>query len=129
MDAKTITVTPSQTGRSFDGTAAVAAAVAALSRTDAPDELVVEADSVTIQPAHGLLDTLAAKYAAERMARGIVVTHGNEQVGHQGGRRPELDPLRDAVRTARPGRWWTRPRSPRPSTEVAKAVKVAAVSA
>ena len=41
---KAIALTPAQTGRTFDGTAAMAAAIAALGRTDAPDELVVEAD-------------------------------------------------------------------------------------
>jgi vancomycin resistance protein YoaR len=79
MDAKTITLTPAKTGRSFDGTGAVAAAIAALSRTDAPDELVVEAAGVTTQPAHGLRDTLAAKHAFERMARGVTVTRGKDK--------------------------------------------------
>src|SRR6478609_2536689 len=79
MGPKTITLTPAQTGRTFDGTAAVAAAIAALGRTDAPEELVVEADTVTTQPAVGLRDTLAAKHAAERMARGIIVTRGSDK--------------------------------------------------
>ena len=79
MGPKSITVTPSQTGRVFDGTAAVAAAITALRRTDAPDELVVEATGVTTQPALGLRDTLAAKHAAERMARGIIVTRGSDK--------------------------------------------------
>ena len=51
--------------------------MAALSRTDAPAELVVEVDGITTQPAHGLRDTLAAKHAAERMMRGVVVTSGD----------------------------------------------------
>ena len=79
MGPKTITLTPAQPGRAFDGTAAVAAAIAALGRTDAPDQLVVEADTVTTQPAVGLQDTLAAKYAAERMARGVIVTRGKDK--------------------------------------------------
>ncbi len=79
MGAKSISVTPARTGRSFDGTAAAAAASAALGRTDAADELVVEAASVTTQPAHGVRETLLAKYAAERMMRGIVVTHGESK--------------------------------------------------
>ena len=76
MDPTSITLTLGRTGRAFDGTAAIAAATDALRRTDAPDELVVEADSLTTQPAIGVLDTLAAKYAAERMARPVVVTRG-----------------------------------------------------
>ena len=76
MDPKSISLTLGRTGRAFDGTAAIAAATAALRRTDAPDELIVEADSVTTQPAIGVLDTLAAKFAAERMARPVVVTRG-----------------------------------------------------
>ena len=128
MGPKTITVTPSQTGRSFDGTTAAATAVAALGRTDAPDELVVEADGVTIQPAHGLVDTLAAKYAAERMARGIVVTHGSDrwaikaavvrswiQFGTQADGSPWPVVDRTAIAKA--------------LTNVAKAVKIPAVSA
>jgi vancomycin resistance protein YoaR len=79
MGKKSITVTPSQTGRAFDGTAAIAAAIAALQRTDAPEELVVDATGVTIQPALGLRDTLAAKHAAERMARGVIVTRGSDK--------------------------------------------------
>ena len=79
MGPKSITVTPSQTGRAFDGTAAIEAAIAALQRTDAPDELVVEAAGVTTQPTIGLRDTLAAKHAAERMARGVIVTRGSDK--------------------------------------------------
>ena len=128
MGPKTITVTPSQTGRSFDGTAAVQAAIAALRRTDAPDELVVEADGVTTQPAHGLRDTLAAKHAAERMARGVIVTRGTDkwaikaavvrswihfETQADGSPWPVVDPT--AISKA--------------LTDVAKAVKVPAVSA
>jgi len=78
MGTTAITITPAQTGQAFDGTAAAAAALELVGRTDAPAEVVVEAAPTRILPKHGDVESLAAKAAAERMIGDIVVTLGKK---------------------------------------------------
>ena len=78
MGARTINITPARAGRTFDGTAAAAAALEVVRRTDAPAEVVVEVAATEIPPEHGDGEALAAKAAAERMIGDIVVTLGNK---------------------------------------------------
>ena len=72
----TIDTTPARAGRTFDGAAAAAAALAVVGRTDAPREVVVDAPASEIPPEHGDAETLAAKTTAGRMIGDVVVTSG-----------------------------------------------------
>jgi Uncharacterized vancomycin resistance protein len=79
MGATGVVITPAQTGRSFDGTAAAAAALEVVRRTDAPAEVVVEVAPTGVPPEHGDVEALAAKVAADRMTRNVVVTLGSKK--------------------------------------------------
>ncbi len=128
MTPTSIDVTPASAGRTFDAAGAVDAAVQAVSALDAPSEVVVEAPAVEIPPAHGDVEALVAKAAAERMVGDIVVTSGKDrwtikaatvrtwlrlETGADGLPWPVADP--DAIAAS--------------LAKVAKAVKVAPVSA
>ena len=66
MTPTSIYTTPASTGRVSDPAAAVDAAVEAVGALDAPSEVVIEAPGVEIPPAHGDVEALVAKAAAER---------------------------------------------------------------
>jgi len=119
---------PAQAGRTFDGADASAAALAVVGRTDAPPEVVVEAAATPVPPAHGDGEALSAKAAADRMVSDVVVTLGKKhwkikaatvrtwlrfETGASGSAAPTVD--LDAI--------------PKSLSKVAKAVKVAPVSA
>ncbi len=119
---------PAQDGRSFDGTAAANAALAALARIDAPPEVAVEAAATPVAPEHGDQVAVAAKSAADRMVGDVVVTLGKKhwkikaatvrtwlrfETAADGSSVPTVD--LDAI--------------PKALGKVAKAVKVAPVSA
>ena len=94
MGPKTITLTPAQTGRTFDGTAAVAAAIAALGRTERRTSWSSRRTRVTTQPAVGL--GTRSRPSTPRSGWRAAHRHPRQrQVDHQGGRRPVLDPFRD----------------------------------
>lgn len=78
MGVQTIYTMPARAGRTFDGTAAAAAALEVVRRTDAPAEVVVEAAATEIPPEHGDGEALAAKAAAERMIGNVVVSLGEK---------------------------------------------------
>ena len=79
MTPTSIDTTPASAGRTFDPAGAVDAAVEAVGALDAPPEVVVEAPAVDIPPAHGDVEALVAKAAAERMVGDIVVTSGKDR--------------------------------------------------
>ena len=70
---------PARAGRSFSGTEAAAGALEVLRRTDAPSEIVVDAQETEIPPAYRDSQALVAKAAAERMVRDVVVTAGKQR--------------------------------------------------
>ena len=128
MTATSIDTTPASAGRTFDAAGAVAAAVEAVGALDAPSEVVVDAPMIEIPPAHGDVEALVAKAAAERMVGDIVVTSGKNrwtikaatvrtwlrlETGADGLPWPVADP--DAIAAS--------------LAKIAKAVKVAPVSA
>ncbi len=65
--AGSIYTMPAKDGVAFDGTAAVAAALEVVSRTDAPAEVVVGATPTAIPPAHDDSEAMNAKTSADRM--------------------------------------------------------------
>ena len=79
MTPTSIDTTPASAGRTFDPAGAIDAAVQAVGALDAPSEVVVEAPAVEIPPAHGDVEALVAKAAAERMVGDIVVTSGKDR--------------------------------------------------
>jgi vancomycin resistance protein YoaR len=79
LNTSTIDTTPASAGRSFDGAGAAAAALEIVRRVEAPSEVVVEAAPTVILPAHGDVEALVAKAAAERMIGDIVVTSGKDR--------------------------------------------------
>ena len=87
---KRIYTMPAQDGRTFDGAGAAAAALGVVTRTDAPDEVVVDAAPTTIPPAHGDSEALAAKTAAQRMIHDVVVTSGKKKWKIKASVDPEL---------------------------------------
>jgi vancomycin resistance protein YoaR len=68
-----------QVGAAYDGTAATAAAVEAVSRLDAPAEVRVQAQSTVIPPAHDDAEIAAAKTSAQQMGGGRVVVTFRDQ--------------------------------------------------
>ena len=76
---RSIYTMPAQPGRTFDTAAATAAALGVVGQTDAPSEVVVEAATTEIPAAHVEGELLAAKTAAERMIRDVVVTRGKKK--------------------------------------------------
>jgi vancomycin resistance protein YoaR len=79
MSAGSVYAVPARAGRTFDATAAAAAAFEVLRRLDAPSEVVVEAVVTPIPPGHGDGEALAARNAAQRMMANVVVSLGKKQ--------------------------------------------------
>jgi vancomycin resistance protein YoaR len=71
--------TPARMGRTFDADAAAAAALAAVGRVDAPAKVDVQAAAVRVTPTISDDDVIAARLAAQRMMRNVVVTFGGKK--------------------------------------------------
>ena len=79
MDHGNIVTSPALPGRAFDGRTAAVAAIALVTRTDAPAEVTVEVPARDLPAAVGDEVALAAKAAAERMIGNVVVNYGKHE--------------------------------------------------
>jgi len=71
-------VIPARLGRTVDPAPVVAAAIAAVRRTDAPAEVVIPVVVTIVPPAYDDEAALIAKVRAQRMIRPVVVTYGKK---------------------------------------------------
>ncbi len=79
IGARNIFMTPARPGRAFDAEAVAAAVLEAVSRLDAPRDVVVRAVASAVAPARDTAVVLQARESAERMLGDIVLTVGSKK--------------------------------------------------